>query len=115
MGDTNYIGSIVKILESPNQKLFNNTIPITQFRVQLPQIRNNTIVTLNFWGNLANDVANYYKINDYIIIEGYLSVRTKPVNNSIIQNSKKVEIAVFKVYPFLLSLNNNNNNNHRDN
>jgi single-stranded DNA-binding protein len=106
MGDTNYIGSIVKILEIPNKKLFNNTIPITKFRAQLPQVRNNTIVTLSVWGNLANDVANYYKINDYIIIEGYLSIRTKPVNNSIVQSSKKVEITVFKVYPFLLSLNN---------
>ena len=106
MGDTNYIGGIVKIVESPNQKLFNNNIPITKFRAQLPQVRNNTIVTLSFWGNLANDVANYYKINDYIIIEGYLSIQNKSLKNSILQNSKKVEITVFKVYPFLLSLNN---------
>jgi single-stranded DNA-binding protein len=108
MGDTNYIGSIVRIVESPNQTLFNNTIPITKFRAQLPEAKNNTIVTLSFWGNLGNDVANYYKINDYILIEGYLSIRNKPLKNSIFQNSKKVEITVFKVYPFLLTLNNRN-------
>jgi hypothetical protein len=84
---------MVKILENPNQITFNNTIPVTKFRVQLPQFRNNTIVNLTFWGNLACDVANYYKINDYILIEGYLSVK----------NSRKIEIAVFKIYPFLLS------------
>jgi len=106
MVDTNYIGSIVKILENPNQTIFNNTIPVTKFRVQFPQLRNNTIVTLTFWGNLARDVANYYKINDYILIEGYLSVRNKNLNKSIIKNSKKVEITVLKVYPFLLSYNN---------
>ena len=106
MADTNYIGSIVKILENPNQTIINNTIPITKVRAQLPQVKNNTIVTLSFWGNLANDVANYYKINDYIIIEGYLSIQNKSLKNSILQNSKKVEITVFKVYPFLLSLNN---------
>ena len=106
MVDTNYIGSIVKILENPNQTTFNNTIPVTKFRVQFPQLRNNTIVTLTFWGNLARDVANYYKINDYILIEGYLSVRNKNLNKSIIKNSKKVEITVLKVYPFLLSYNN---------
>ena len=106
MVDTNYIGSIVKILENPNQTIFNNTIPVTKFRVQLPQLRNNTIVTLTFWGNLARDVANYYKINDYILIEGYLSVRNKNLNKSIIKNSKKIEITVLKVYPFLLSYNN---------
>jgi hypothetical protein len=31
--------------------------------------------TSNLWGNLARDVATYYKINDYILIEGYLSLR----------------------------------------
>jgi len=103
MGDTNYIGSIVKIIEIPNKKFFNKTIPITKFRAQLPQVRNNAIITLSFWGNLANDVANYYKINDYILIEGYLSIRNKRL-----KNSKKVEITVFKIYPFLLSLNNRN-------
>jgi single-stranded DNA-binding protein len=103
MVDTNYISGIVKILENPRQIFFNTTIPVTEFRVQLPQIRNNRIITLVFWGNLARDVTNYYKINDYIIIEGYLSVRNKKFDNTITQNSKKVEITVLKVYPFLLS------------
>ena len=98
MTDTNYIGSIVKILETPNQKFFNNNISVTKFRVQLPQVRNTKVVNLVFWGNLARDVANYYKINDYILIEGYLSLTQQ-------QTSKKVEITVLKVYPFLLSYN----------
>jgi hypothetical protein len=99
MGDTNYISSIVKILENPIERTFNKNTSITQFRVQLPQIRNNIIVNLVFWGKLSQDIANYYKINDYIIIEGYLSLRDKKK----IQNSKSVEITVLKVYPFLLS------------
>jgi single-stranded DNA-binding protein len=99
MVDTNYIGSIVKILETPNQTVFNNNIPVTQFRAQLPQFKNNTIVNLTFWGNLAYDVANYYNINDYILIEGYLSIRNKPN----LKNLKKVEITVLKVYPYFLS------------
>ena len=99
MGDTNYISGIVKILESPTQTVFNNNIPITRFRVQLPQVRNNIIINLVFWGKLSQDVANYYEIDDYIIIEGYLSLRDKKT----IKNSKKVEITVLKVYPFLLS------------
>ena len=108
MGDTNYIGSIVKILENPSKILFKNNIPIIQFRVQLPQVKNNRIINLTLLGNLARDVAKYYKINDYIIIEGYLSIRNKRVNNSKIQNSKRVEITVLKVYPFLLNSSNNN-------
>jgi single-stranded DNA-binding protein len=50
-------------------------ISITEFRVQLPQIRNTRIVNVIFWGTLARDVAKYYKPNDYILIEGYLSLR----------------------------------------
>jgi hypothetical protein len=100
MVDTNYITSIVKILESPNKIIFNKTILLTKFRVQFPQIQNNRIVHLIFWGNLANDVSNSYKINDYIIIEGYLSLNTKYLLNREKQNSKKFEITVLKIYPF---------------
>jgi hypothetical protein len=99
MGDTNYISSIVKILENPVQKVSKKNIPTTQFRVQLPQARNNTIINLVFWGKLSQDIVDYYEINDYIIVEGYLSIRDKKT----LQNSKKIEITVLKVYPFLLS------------
>jgi single-stranded DNA-binding protein len=103
MSDTNYIGGIVKILEIPKQKSLNNNILVTQFRVQLPQVRNSTIVHLTFWGNLARDVANYYKVNDYILIEGYLGLCDKQNSHAIVQPQKKVSITVLKVYPFFLS------------
>jgi single-stranded DNA-binding protein len=109
MVDTNYISGIVKILENPVQTVFKNTIPVTTFRVQLPQVRNNIIINLVFWGNLARDVASYYQINDYVLIEGYLSLRDKKIADAIGKNSKKVEITVLKVYPFLLSYNHRTN------
>jgi len=98
MNDTNYIGVVIKILESPKQKFLKNNILVTQFRAQIPQFRNTRIVTLTFLGNLARDIITYYKVNDYLIIEGYISLRNK--KNS---KSKKIEITVLKVYPFLLS------------
>ena len=49
MGDTNFISGIVKILENPIETTFNKNISITEFRVQLPQIRNNIIVNLVFY------------------------------------------------------------------
>lgn len=103
MSDTNYIGGIVKILESPRHKLFTNNISMTQFRAQLPQVRNTCIIHLTFWGNLAGDIESYYKVNDYIIIEGYLSLRDKQKSTLTSQTSKKIEITVLKVYPFLLN------------
>jgi hypothetical protein len=99
MSDTNYISCIVKVLEHPIKTVLNKNIPITKFRVQLPQFRHNIIINLVFWGKLSQDIANYYKMGDYIIIEGYLSLRDK----KMLTNSKKVEITVVKVYPFLLS------------
>lgn len=100
MADTNYVASIVKILEVPKQKILNNNISITECRVQFPQVRNTRIVNLVFWDKLAREVPKYYKVNDYILIEGYLSLPT----NQILK-TKKVKITVLKVYPFLLGYN----------
>lgn len=108
MSDTNYIAGIVKILESPNSRKklnFSNNISKTQFRAQFPQFRNTRLVNLVFWGNLANDVGNYYKVNDYIIVEGYLSLRDKKKQTLSNQSLKRIEITVLKVYPFLLNSN----------
>jgi single-stranded DNA-binding protein len=103
MSDTNFVGGVVKILETPKQNIINNNILVTSFRVQFPQVRKNCIVHLKFWGNLARDVETYYKINDYILIEGYLSLSEKQTSNLNGQTPKKIEITVLKIYPFLLS------------
>ena len=103
MGDTNLVGGIVKILETPKQMTFNSNIQVTKFRVQFPQVRQTSLVHLTFWGNLAIDTANYYKVNDYILIEGYISVRDRKQLNNVISKSKKVEITVLKIYPLLLN------------
>jgi len=103
MGDMNYIGALVKVLETPKKKFINSNTLVITFRVQLPQIRKIRTVELVCWGNLAQSVLNYYKVNDYILIEGYISFRE---NNNLNKNKnpfKKVTITVLKVYPFLLN------------
>ena len=102
MGDTNYFSTIVKILENPQQKVLKNKFSVTVFRAELPQIRNNKIVNVRFWGNLGNEVKNYYQINDYILIEGYVSLLNKKNKKLVNKPSKKVILTVKKVYPFLL-------------
>ena len=109
MQSPSYFSGIVKILENPKQKVVNNKIISTKFRVLIPQIRINKspkIILLVFWGNLASDVKNYYQINDYILIEGYVSIKTNKMNDSMIFNAKKIIITILKVYPFLLKSNN---------
>ena len=103
MNDTNYIGGVIKILETPRQKILKNNVLFAKFRAQIPQLRNTKLVTLIFWGNLARDVAMYYKINDYLIIEGYISLRDKKNSKLGSYKSKQVQITVLKLYPFLLN------------
>lgn len=108
MTSTNYISSIVKILEIPKQKFLENKIPFTKFRVQLPQVRGSKIIDLMFWGNLSRDVIQYYTINDYIIVEGYVALKDKKTSKYRNLTSKKVEISVLRIYPFFLSSTNSN-------
>ena len=103
MSNTNFVGGVVKILEIPNQKTLNNTLSVTQFRAKFPQNVKWTMQFWRAWGNWAHDVATYYKINDYILIEGYLSFKDKTSMDSIGRTMKKLEITVLKVYPFLLN------------
>jgi single-stranded DNA-binding protein len=105
MGDTNYIGAIVKILESPINKTLKGNISVTTFRAQLPQVRQTQIVNVVVWGNLANDVAKYYRTNDYILIEGYLSLQKIKSTKGDRKIIKRSRLTVFKAYPFLLEKN----------
>lgn len=99
----NYIGAVVKVLETPKQRFLNSNTLVITFRVQLPQIRKIRIVELVCWSNLAQSVLNYYKVNDYILIEGYISFRQKKSLSKTNKPIKKVTITVIKVYPFLLN------------
>jgi hypothetical protein len=98
MGDTNYLGSVVKILEKPVQTVISDKIVRTDFRVQLVQVRNIQIAHLVFWGNLAHDIMNNYQVNDYIMVEGYLSISNKTNNQSVKRQLKKARITVSKIY-----------------
>lgn len=100
MANTNYITSIVKVLEVPKQRLINKKILVTEFRASIPQIKTSKIVHLVIWGDLSNRLSNYIKPNDYILIEGFLALAQ-------MQNSKKkkFKITVLKTYPIFLSHN----------
>jgi len=96
----NYSTFIVKIIKKPVQSFFKNNISLTELLVQFPQVRNKSyldICYLNVWGNLSHDVMKYYKVNDYIVVEGYISFR----NSNQETKTKQIEISAFKIYPLL--------------
>jgi hypothetical protein len=106
MGDINYLGAVVRILEIPTIQLTRTETPYTKFRVQLsklrPKRRCNTVLTVFAWGKFAQDIVRYYRINDYVLIEGYLSNRQSPSLQK--QNRKEIlQVTLFKIFPFFLN------------
>ena len=101
----NYVIFAVKVIKNSGQSFFSDGTPLTELRVQLPQVRKNNnkiILQVSIWGKLSYDVEKYYQPDDYIIIEGYLSIRN--INTDRVSNllDKEVEISVLKLYPLLL-------------
>nr|AWT38716.1 hypothetical protein ycf41 [Licmophora sp.] len=104
----NCISCIIRILEIPSIKLGQNPIPGLTFRVELAQdgsYQNSSIIEAQIWGDLAEDFQKYYFINDYLLIEGYFSMRVSNHSN------KKIPIlTIFQIYPFLLTIPNDQKN-----
>jgi hypothetical protein len=103
MANTNYFSGIVKVLENPKEYSVNNQSYVTQFRVEVSQKRKSSIASLLVWGDLGRDIKKFYKVNDYILIEGYTSIRTKKLQPGRLTNLKQVFITVKRVYPILLN------------
>jgi len=106
MSNTNSFSGIVKILETPRSYILNKKARLTKVRVQLPQKRKNkknAIVCLIIWGNLGRQVQKFYTTNDYVLIEGYPSLRSKKNENPSLKRSKRLFMTVGKIYPILLN------------
>lgn len=100
----NYSIFTVKVLKNSGQSFFPDGTALTELTVQLPQVRKNSVKILlhvSVWGKLSYDAAKYYKPNDYIILEGYMSMGDINVDRITNLKDKQVEISVFKIYPFL--------------
>ena len=95
---------IVKIIAAPEQNFLKEDIPVTKIKVKLVQTRttslSNDIFTIFIWGNLSSDIIKHYRTDDYVVIEGYISLRE---NNLNLQNSpmnRQISISILNIYPF---------------
>ena len=80
----NYSNFIVKVLKKPKQRFLKKNILLTELHVQFPSTRKKNKNNLNkmdllIWGNLGEDIIKYYKINDYILIEGFNYYRSSTI------------------------------------
>ena len=101
----NYVILAVKVIKNSGQSFFADGTSLTELTVQLPQVRKNNlkvILQVSIWGKLSYDVAKYYQPDDYIIIEGYISLKNINTDRAVNLLDKQVEISVFKLYPLLL-------------
>ena len=102
----NYVSLIVKLIGKPEQSFFDDNISVTEVMAKFSQLQKNRediVVKLCIWGNLAYDIVQYYQMNDYIIVEGYTSLGEIFSDSEPNLKDKQLEISVFKIYPFLLS------------
>ena len=100
----NYSNFIVKIVEEPTRENLKSDIPVTDMLVKFSQIREKKsfqTFRVFVWGNLAEDVVEYYHTDDYIIIEGYISLNRNFSENLVSRMNTQVQISVRKIYPFL--------------
>ena len=99
----NYTSFMVKVIGKPEQSFFDNDISVTEMIAKFYQFRDNSynICKLSIWGSLSYDVMQYYEINDYLIVEGYISRRDESFEEYNI--TTEIEISVFKIYPFALN------------
>ena len=101
----NYVLFTVKVIKNSGQSFFSDGTSLTELTVQLPQVRKNNnkvILQVSIWGKLSFDAAKYYQADDYIIIEGYISIRNIDIGRVVSSLNKQVEISVFKLYPLFL-------------
>ena len=99
----NYSTFVVKLVEISQQSFFNDNNSVIEILVKFPTIRSSNQAStfrILVWGDLASNIVKYYCVNDYVIIEGYISLKDF-VSNSL-NSDKQVEISVFKIYPFVV-------------
>ena len=94
MVSTSYIIGIAKIVDEPKFEILDNNTYFTTCKAELEQSKN---ISLNFWGNLAHDIIEDCQIDDYILVEGHISLQENEIPiDSIL--SKKVILTVLKVH-----------------
>ena len=101
----NYTIFTAKVIQNLGQSFFPNQIAFTELIVQLPQYSKNypkIIVQVSIWGKLSYDVAKYYQPDDYIIIEGYISIKNINTDRVVNLLDKQAEVSIFKLYPLFL-------------
>jgi single-stranded DNA-binding protein len=106
----NYTTFIFKLLAKPKHTIYDKKITIAQTEVlgKFYQFRNNsqTVCNVSIWGKAAYEILKYYKKNDYVVAEGYISLKKTELEN--FNTTTLVELSVFKIYPLSIKIEHKN-------
>lgn len=89
---------VVRVLNEPIHLTFNEYQTI-EIKVQFPALRQKSFkneFTLLLWGDYRDDFLKYYKVRDYLIVEGTITLK------GYAERENEVKVIVKKLYPFLL-------------
>jgi hypothetical protein len=94
----------VKIIDKPVKSFFKKDIAVIEVKVKIIKNKvdanSKNILNLSIWYNLSSDLLKNPKINDYFIIEGYISVRKNLSTLEIYQPDKQIDISILNMYSF---------------
>lgn len=95
---------LVKIISMPQQCLVGKDISKVEVKVQLGKLRKKKSsfneFKITIWGNTGKYFLQFYRIGDYIIIQGILNFKRHYSKTSF---QKDTKFTVIKIYPFLLT------------
>lgn len=95
---------VLTLAEEPIQDFYENQLPLLEIKATFKYFIKKKIFSERFnlliWGNLCNDIIKYYRKDDCIIVEGYLTISYELNPNNLKNMEKKIELTVINIYPF---------------
>jgi|APCry1669190770_1035315.scaffolds.fasta_scaffold03419_2 hypothetical protein len=92
------------IAEDPVQDFYENQLPLLELKATFKYLIKKKIFVEKFnlliWGNLCNEIVNYYRKDDCVIVEGYLTISSEFNTNNLKNMEKKIELTVINISPF---------------
>lgn len=90
---------VIKVIEHPIHLVYGEYETL-EIKVEFPVPRQKNSkheLSIVLWGGHRDDFLKYYKVQDYLIIEGIITI------NSYKNGDPEVRITAKKLYPFLLN------------
>jgi hypothetical protein len=93
---------IVTLAENPIEEFYKTQIKLLEvpanFNYLLKEKIFNETVNLLIWGDQANDVLKYYRKDDYVVVEGFITASSEFYQNNLKIKERKIQLTVIDIY-----------------